>query len=158
MSDLILVSNLASPPSSRVLQALDNAGLHTVDLLSLDVFEIHRRTRLSVIDVQNLVRDVIAALSDTVENNQKRTAKERDQAFAFLTTGDKRINELLGGGIYAGSLTEVTGERFNTISMRLTSVVLENRSYVYSCVFMYNYPGLWVDSTQERFTSALNHP
>jgi len=111
MSDLILLSNLATP-SSRVLQALENAGLQTVDLLTLDVFEIHRRTQLSVIDVQNLVKDVITALTGTVESEQVKTAEERYQDFAFLTTGDKKIDELLGGGISIGSLTEVTGERY----------------------------------------------
>src|SRR5271170_8462579 len=110
MSDIILVSNLATP-SSRVLQALDNAALSTVDLLTLDVFEIHRRTQLSVIDVQNLVRDVIAALLDATEGGVK-TAAEREREFAFLTTGDKAIDELLGGGIPSGALTEITGERY----------------------------------------------
>jgi len=110
MSDLILLGNLPVP-SSRVLQALDNASLTTVDLLMLDVFEIHRRTGLSVIDVQNLVRDVLAALASATEGEAK-TAVERERGFAFLTTGDKNIDELLGGGIPAGSLTEVAGERF----------------------------------------------
>ena len=110
MSDLYSISSLATS-SSRVLQALDNAGLQTVDLLTLNVYEIHRRTKLSVIEVQDLVRDVIAALSDTLENGQIKTAEERLQDFAFLTTGDERINGLLGGGIPTGSLTEITGER-----------------------------------------------
>jgi DNA repair protein RAD57 len=109
MSDLYLVSNLAAP-SSRVLQALENAGLLTVDLLTLDVFEIHRRTQLSVIDVQNLVKDVISAMSGNVESEVK-TAQERMQDFSFLTSGDETLNQLLGGGIPTGSLTEVTGER-----------------------------------------------
>src|SRR5579862_6296264 len=112
MSDIILLSNLATQ-SSRVLQALDNAGLQMVDLLTLDVFEIHRRTQLSVIDVQNLVKDVISALAGTVESELVKTAEERHQEFVFLTTGDEKINELLGGGIPIGSLTEVTGERYN---------------------------------------------
>ena len=111
MSDLILLSNLPTP-SSRVLQALDNAGLQTVDLLTLDVFEVHRRTQLSVIDAQNLVRDVISRLTRTVESEQVKTAEERYQRFSCLTTGDEKINELLGGGIPIGSLTEVTGERY----------------------------------------------
>lgn len=111
MSDLILLSNLATP-SSRVLQALDNAGLRTIDLLTLDVFEVHRRTQLSVIDTQNLVKDVISALTGTVESERVKTAEERRQEFSFLSTGDKKINELLGGGIPLGSLTEVTGERY----------------------------------------------
>src|SRR5208282_2348443 len=109
MSDLILLSNLATP-SSRVLQALENAGLVTVDLLTLDVFEIHRRTQLSVIDVQNLVKDVISAMLGNVESEVK-TAEERLQDFSFLTSGDETINGLLGGGIPTGSLTEITGER-----------------------------------------------
>ena len=114
MSDITLVSNLATP-SSRVLQALDNAGLLTVDILTLDVFEIHRRTQLSVIDVQNLVKDVIAALSLTVESDMVKSVEERSETFAFLTTGDQRVNELLGGGIPTGSLTEITGERYVSI-------------------------------------------
>jgi hypothetical protein len=109
MSDLILIDKL-KPPSTRVLQALDRAALSTVDLLTLDVFEIHRRTQLSVIDVQNLVRDVIAALVDATEGGVM-TAAERERGVAFLTTGDKAIDELLGGGIPSGALTEVTGER-----------------------------------------------
>jgi len=110
MSDLILLPNIAIP-SSRVLQALEKAGLCTIDLLTLDVFEIHRRTQLSVIDVQNLVRDVIFALTDTVEREQAKTAEERYHEFEFLTTGDQTINELLGGGIPIGTLSEITGER-----------------------------------------------
>jgi DNA repair protein RAD57 len=114
MSDIILVSNLATP-SSRVLQALDNAGLQTVDLLTLDVFEIHRRTQLSVIDVQSLVKDVIAALSLSDENDVVKSVGQRSKAFAFLTTGDEKINDMLGGGIPTGSLTEVTGERYISV-------------------------------------------
>lgn len=110
MSDIILVSNLILP-STRVLQALDSAGIQTVDLLTLDVFEIHRRTQLSVIDVQNLVKDVIAALSGSV-NDRVKNAEQRIQEFSFLTTGDARVNELLGGGIPTGSLTEIAGERY----------------------------------------------
>jgi len=112
MSDLILLGGLPVP-SSRVLQALDNANVSTVDLLTLDVFEIHRRTGLSVIDVQNLVTDVLAAFATGTEGETK-TAAERERDFAFLTTGDKRIDELLGGGLPSGSLTEVAGERFIT--------------------------------------------
>ena len=111
MSDIILVSNLATP-SSRVLQALDNAGLQVVDLLTLDAFEIHRRTQLSVIDVQNLVRDVITALTGTIEGECIKTAEERSQELAVLTTGDEKVDVLLGGGISTGALTEVTGERY----------------------------------------------
>lgn len=110
MSDIILLSNLAAQPN-RVLQALDNAGIHTIDLLSLDVLEVHRRTQLSVIDVQKLLGDVISALTEDVEK-ETRTAEERERTFTFLTTGDQRINELLGGGIPTDSLTEITGERF----------------------------------------------
>lgn len=113
MSDLLLVGNVPVP-SSRVLLALDHAALSTVDLLTLDVFEIHRRTGLSVIDVQNLVKDVLAALAVATEGEVK-TALEREKDFAFLTTGDKKIDELLGGGIPSGSLTEVTGERYGLL-------------------------------------------
>src|SRR5271155_5149772 len=97
MSDIILVPNLPQP-SGRILQALDNAGIQIVDLLTLDVFEIHRRTQLSVIDVQKVVKDVISTLSDSAENGIK-TAEELSQDFAFLSTGDPKIDQLLGGGI-----------------------------------------------------------
>ena len=110
MSDIILLSDLPTP-SSRILQALDNANIHTVDLLTLDPFEIHRRTQISVIDVQLLVKDVIAALSQSVEKGV-RTAEERGREFGFLRTGDSKVDELLGGGIPTGALTEVTGERY----------------------------------------------
>jgi hypothetical protein len=110
MSDIILVDNLPTP-SSRILQALDNANLHTVDLLTLDPFEIHRRTQISVIDVQLLVKDLIAALSQRVEKDVK-TAEERARGLSFLTTGDRRVDELIGGGIPTGALTEITGERY----------------------------------------------
>lgn len=157
MSDLYLVSNLPTP-STRVLQALDNAELLTVDLLTLDVFEIHRRTQLSIIDVQNLVQDVISALSDTVESEVK-TAEKRIRDFTFLTTGDEKINALLGGGIPIGSLTEVTGERYeNWIVMALTLVAWESHNYVYNCAFMYNSLDPLGASTPEQFTSAQNLP
>ena len=94
-----------------MLQALDTAEVSAVDLLTLDVFEIHRRTGLSVVDVQNLVTDVLAALASGTDGEAK-TAAERERDFAFLTTGDKRIDGLLGGGVPSGSLTEVAGERF----------------------------------------------
>jgi DNA repair protein RAD57 len=110
MSDIILLENLGTL-SNRVLQALDHAGLHVVDILTLDIFEIHRRTQLSVIDVQHLVKEVIAAITTNIEAEQNKTALERDEEFAFLTTGDANIDKLLGGGIPTGSLTEITGER-----------------------------------------------
>ena len=116
MSDIISLSNLALP-STRVLQALDNAGIQTVDLLTLDAFEIRRRTQLSIIDVQNLVKDAITALSENVENSGVKSAEQRMHEFSFLTTGDVRVNELLGGGIPVGSLTEVAGERYRVTSV-----------------------------------------
>ena len=109
MSDIILLPKLATQ-SSRVLQALENAGIQVVDLLTLDVLEIHRRTQLSIIDVQRLVRDVIATLA--IKDEDMKTAADIERDFAFLTTGDARIDELLGGGIPTSSLTEVTGERY----------------------------------------------
>jgi DNA repair protein RAD57 len=109
MSDIILIP--LGPLSSKVVQALENAGLQTVDLLTLDAFEIHRRTQLSVIDVRKLVKDVIDALTHTLEHGLIKTAEERTRDFAFITTGDKALDALLGGGIPTGSLTEITGER-----------------------------------------------
>lgn len=111
MSDIILLSNLATQ-SPRVLEVLESARLHTIDLLTLDVLEIHRRTQIPVVDVQNLVNDVVFALNLSIES---KTAEERLQDFAFLTTGDEKIDALLSGGIPTGSLTEVTGERFTPI-------------------------------------------
>jgi DNA repair protein RAD57 len=117
MSDIILVPTLPQP-SSRILQALDNAGIQTVDLLTLDVFEIHRRTQLSVIDVQRLVKDVISTLSQSAEKEVK-TAEQRSGDVAFLSTGDAKIDQLLGGGFPTSYLTEITGERLVTFSSRI---------------------------------------
>ena len=158
MSDIILVSNLPTP-SNRVVQALDNAGLQVVDLLTLDVFEIHRRTQLSVIDVQNLVRDVITALTGTIEEECTKTAEERNAELEFLTTGDETIDQLLGGGIPTGALTEVTGERFETATLRLLiKVDWESPSCVSSCVSTFNSLERLVDSKPARFTLAPNLP
>jgi hypothetical protein len=135
MSDIISISNLPLP-CTRVLQALDNAGIQTVELLTLDVFEIRRRTQLSVIDVQKLVVDVINALGATVDAGVK-TAEERMCEFSFLTTGDARVDGLLGGGIPTGCLTEVSGERYDILDS-VNVVVLESRSYVYNYVSTFN--------------------
>src|SRR5271155_5510870 len=155
MSDIILVSNLATP-SSRVIQALDNAGLQVVDLLTLDVFEIHRRTQLSVIDVQNLIRDVITALTGTIEGECSKTAEERSQELALLTTGDEKMDALFGGGISTGALTEVTGERYGFYLSELIKAAWESPSCVFSYVSMYNSPERSVASKLEQSTSALN--
>jgi DNA repair protein RAD57 len=111
MSDIILIPNLPTL-SNRVLRALDEAGIQTADLLTLDVFEIHKRTQLSIIDAQNLIKDVISTLESSIEKEIGKTAVDRLNEFGFLTTGDEKIDQLLGGGIATGSLTEITGERY----------------------------------------------
>jgi Rad51 len=86
--------------------------------------------------VQKLVGDVIAALGATVDAGV-RTAEERMCEFSFLTTGDERVDGLLGGGIPTGCLTEVSGERYDMLD-HVNAVVLESHSCVYSCVSTFN--------------------
>jgi DNA repair protein RAD57 len=111
MSDIILLPEISQRVSSRVLQLVDNAGVSVVDVLTLDAVEVSRRTKLSVLDVQDMVKCVLDTLGMEISTDVK-TAVERERDFAFLTTGDEKLDRLLGGGIPTGSITEVTGERY----------------------------------------------
>lgn len=90
-------------------------------MLLASSFELNKALRLcSNTDINRLLHDISAAIS--VESKvasslvlvDKGEGDEQDETSmmeGWIGTGDKEVDNLLGGGIRRGILTEVAGER-----------------------------------------------
>ncbi|KAH9934895.1 P-loop containing nucleoside triphosphate hydrolase protein, partial [Fomitopsis serialis] len=100
------VSSIAAL-SSQQLGVLKQGGIVNVaDLLLASPFDVARKARVSVKDVEEILDTVCHALAKqprALEDVQR----EGDEKF---TTGDERLDEALGGGVRMGMLWEVVGE------------------------------------------------
>lgn len=126
MTDLSLV--LPAFPTqtyARLIPSLEKNLVTTSDLLTLDAVEIAKRAQLPILDVKRLCNDVLRSLQATLgvgeeaegsENvNRKgalqRTGKEVVASWSTISTLDRRLDQVLEGGIATGYITEITGER-----------------------------------------------
>lgn len=134
MSDLTdVLPNFDAHSFSHLLHSLQKNEVTVAELISLDPTEIARRCPLPLLDVRRLANTIIEHLQrdpkmistqpDASEKPFASTTKngleiETEQAaiaegLRFISTGDTDIDELLGGGLPAGYITEVVGERYD---------------------------------------------
>ncbi|OLL26060.1 DNA repair protein rhp57 [Neolecta irregularis DAH-3] len=81
------------------------ARISQLDLLSLDHHELVRRTGINLLQL----KDYIASLIESLQP-KSQTALQLHQSTGFVSSGNEKIDELLGGGIRIGEITEFTGE------------------------------------------------
>lgn len=134
-----LLSTLPGFPTksyTHILPSLERKHITTVDLITLDTLDLAKRAHVPPADVRRLCADVVDALHRDLGFEPK--PKERDEQetgvssrstqddeklvpgranrldlsqWTTISTLDPALDDLLGGGIPTGYLTEVTGER-----------------------------------------------
>lgn len=123
MSDLITVlPDFQSASFTHLLPSLAKKLITTSDLLTLDASDIAKRAQLPPTEVAKLCNAVLEALQKQLSPHSSTT----DASFSFfngvlhekgkpswqaMSTLDESLDAALGGGIPAGFVTEVTGER-----------------------------------------------
>ena len=164
MSDLSeVLPNFDLKPWKHMTFSLEKKGITTAELISRDVKLLAKTIPLPLREVERMATAITKALHEDLGFNtmppppvprrdgaepprkRQRTApkqsKAQDKKVQFITTLDTNIDQLLGGGIPAGFLTEIVGERceasyvvFNT---QLTIPVLPGRHNLF---ILYCYP------------------
>lgn len=121
MDLLSVLPDFSMKPYSHILPPLERKHISTVDLITLDTLEIAKRAHVPPADVRRLSADVVAALHASLgwEKHDEETETEGNNKHQLdlsrwntISTLDTRLDELLGGGIPTGYLTEITGERY----------------------------------------------
>lgn len=106
---------------ARLLTTVEKHQLTTTDLVTLDVTEIGRRTKLPLLDLRRLCNAVLGALhadlgvsgSATGEGTStplRQTGDDVVKQWNCISTLDDGLDHALGGGIPTGHVTEITGE------------------------------------------------
>lgn len=95
--------------TAPVLQRLNGAGMRTVlDILSCSLEELSGRTGVPYRDAVDLRRSIIARFAAAPVNGAELYEK-LSSSRAILSSGSRRVDRFLGGGIYSGELTEIVG-------------------------------------------------
>nr|OQO28516.1 hypothetical protein B0A51_06523 [Rachicladosporium sp. CCFEE 5018] len=111
-------------PYSHILPSLERALVSISDLLTLETLDVAKRAQVPAGEVRKLIEAVIDALrgglqSPTVHDgggtgNTVKAEERQGSAHGArpwtISTLDESLDEELHGGVYAGYLTEITGE------------------------------------------------
>ena len=123
MTDLTAVlPAFQTQPYVRLLRSLETHHVTTADLISQDCAEIAKRAQLPLLDVKRLSAAIVDALQTSLGIKDAGTEVEpigslrtqgRDvlKLWDTISTLDNQLDLALGGGIPAGYVTEVVGER-----------------------------------------------
>jgi DNA repair protein RAD57 len=110
----------------RLIPSLEKNKITTADLLTLDYVEVAKRAHLPLLDVRRLCSAVIVALQSdlgirevqdgatVVKPTLKRVGKEI-LACSTVSTLDDDLDRALDGGVPTGYITEITGERYDSL-------------------------------------------
>lgn len=129
MADFSSIALSDPTKHERAITALEQRSLSPADLLAREPRVVAARAGTPVLDTARLQRDVVLALRREVlgstshhllegsrtewdGNGVHKTGVQlcRDQA-AQISTLDDRLDNMLGGGLPLGYITEVVGER-----------------------------------------------
>ena len=139
MTDLpTILPNLSTRHFTHLIPSLDRHGITVADLLTLDALEIAKRASLPILDLRGLAQAVANALQDDLGiratakstgdelsssssskrslGKRKRSATDVLQRRDTISILDEALDGAIGGGIPAGYVTEVTGERLIRVS------------------------------------------
>ena len=131
MTDLaVTLPTFPADPYLHLLPALDRHHVSTADLVTLDAVALAKRTQLPVLDLRRLCKHVVDALhqdlrlGDADWDHPDKLSQLGDcpgpgsglSRPGSIDTLDAGFNEILGGGVPFGYVSEVTGERYVTVS------------------------------------------
>jgi DNA repair protein RAD57 len=132
MTDLpTILPAFSTSPYTHLVPSLDRHGITTADLLSLDALEIAKRASLPILDLRRLAQNVASAIQDDLDiaeklhntndapfSSSKHASRKCKQSvidvlerWETISILDARLDCAIGGGIPAGYVTEITGER-----------------------------------------------
>ncbi|KAK9414635.1 putative DNA repair protein RAD57 [Seiridium unicorne] len=104
---------------ARLLTTIEKNQLTTTDLLTLDVTDLGKRTKLPLLDLKRLCNAVLEALhvdlgvstsAPEKASALRQTGDELAREWSCISTLDVSLDQALGGGIPTGYITEITGE------------------------------------------------
>ncbi|KAI3399160.1 hypothetical protein diail_7529 [Diaporthe ilicicola] len=127
MTDLArILPHFPASQYANLIPSLERHQVTTSELLTLEAADIGKRTQLPLLDVKRLCSDVLAALhadlgvgdgqpDATSQTRNDDGSEAQDEApqrprWSKISTLDPAIDNLLGGGIPTGQITELTGE------------------------------------------------
>ena len=136
MADLTdVLPNFDQKPWKHLFFSLEKKGILTAELVALDPIEIAKRCPLPLKEVRRLTAAIIQALKAdlafaSISAPPRRPSEEGGPPPKkvctyertlpprplFVRTLDPAIDECLGGGFAAGSITEIVGERYGPAS------------------------------------------
>jgi DNA repair protein RadA len=95
--------------NSTQLRTLEEAGFRTAE----DILEIATKRELSLLLTPKTAEKLWITAAETLMPRTFRSAAEiqklRHTHVEYLTTGSRKLDELIGGGIETGSITEIAG-------------------------------------------------
>ncbi|KAK8134732.1 GTP-binding protein y.t1.c1 [Apiospora sp. TS-2023a] len=120
MTDLLRV--LPGFPTAQyagLLPALEKNRVTTAELLTLDIADLGKRTKLPLLDLKRLCNAILEALHVELGVSEKQpgkpsalkqTASDLAQRWSAISTLDDSLDQALGGGVPTGYVTEIVGE------------------------------------------------
>ncbi|GMG29749.1 unnamed protein product [Aspergillus oryzae var. brunneus] len=135
MDLLSVLPDFHTKPYAHILPPLERSKISTVDLITLDTLEIAKRAHVPPADVRRLCASITKALHHDIgfEHIEESASAEPSSSinddppitlgpttkldlsqWSAISTLDTALDELLGGGIPTGYVTEVTGESGKT--------------------------------------------
>ncbi|CAL5870682.1 uncharacterized protein PFLUO_LOCUS4922 [Penicillium psychrofluorescens] len=154
MDLLSVLPDFATKPYAHILPPLERGKITTVDLITLDTLEIAKRAHVPPADVRRLAARIVDALhgdlgfenNNTVADTEAISSNNTNPTtttpptpnrtigtgtttldvtrWTTISTLDPALDALLGGGIPAGYVTEITGESGSGKTQFLLSILL----------------------------------
>lgn len=124
MTDLsIVLPGFDTQSYIRLIPPLERNNVTVADLLTLESAEVAKRAQVPLLDVKRLSKAILETLQQdlgAVKSNDdeqssaklRRTGAELLEPWSTISTLDDDLDQALGGGIPAGYITEITGERY----------------------------------------------
>jgi DNA repair protein RAD57 len=125
---------------THLIPSLEKHLITTSDLLTVEIVSLSRRAKLPILDLKCLAKEVVehlhiqlgvndyketshseelpyvtAALKPNTSAGLRSSGLELSEARQSISTLDDSLDEVLGGGIPTGYITEITGERYGRI-------------------------------------------
>lgn len=128
MTDLnVVLPDFPTDKYIRLIPSLEKNRITTTDLLTLDYIEVAKRAQLPLLEVKRLCNDVLQTLQksfavggegDASSSKLRKSGREIADCWNTISTLDQQLDAALGGGIPAGYITEITGERYRFVPTR----------------------------------------
>ncbi len=92
-----------------LLEKLSEAGYNTIESLSwLNPEELAEAIKIDLETAQKIIKEAISNIDSKQFSAADLLLKEKQKL--RISTGSNNLDELLGGGIYTGEITEISGE------------------------------------------------